>query len=106
MYKKYRDEPFTSKKSRNADDFSKRASLANVGPNGGTFLDRETAMLKHKNGLFKTSHKKTINPRKFLHHNKIKTPYTDQCKHFRLLVKAHYSNLTKKSKSFTSKLFC
>jgi len=38
----------TRRKSRNADDFSKRASFANVGPNGGTFLERDTAMLKQK----------------------------------------------------------
>jgi len=38
--------PLTSKKSRKVDDFSNRTSFPNVGPNGGTFLERETATLK------------------------------------------------------------
>ena len=54
-------EPLTSKKSRNVDDFSNRTSFANVGPNGGTFLERETAMLKqNKNSLPTKQKNKTI----------------------------------------------
>jgi len=63
---KNKDKPLTSKKSRNADDFSKRVSPANVGPNGGTFLDRETAMLKHRKWFIFEIPQNPINSQKFL----------------------------------------